>query len=55
MFKMPWGKFKGEQLEGLPSDYLRWLATNCEDDEIATLADEEFRERTDDGTHFWED
>lgn len=52
--KMPWGKFKGEDIEDIPSGYLHWLAENCEDDLIATMADEEFRIRTDDGTHFYE-
>jgi uncharacterized protein (DUF3820 family) len=34
--KMPWGKFKGEDIEDIPSDYLQWLAENCENDKIAT-------------------
>jgi uncharacterized protein (DUF3820 family) len=28
--KMPWGVFDGEELEGIPSGYLKWLAENCE-------------------------
>ena len=27
--KMPWGKFKGREIELLPSAYLKWLAENC--------------------------
>jgi len=49
---MPWGKYKGQDLEKVPSGYLRWLSLNCEDDEIATAADEEYRWRTDMNAHF---
>jgi len=51
---MPWGKFKGRDMERVPSGYLKWLAENCEDDTIATAADEEFRWRTDWDKHFWD-
>ena len=53
--KLPYGKFKGEDIEDIPSGYLYWLAQNCEDDRIATEADEEYRFRTDNGTHMWDD
>jgi len=53
--KMPWGKYKGKDLEEIPSGYLKWLAENCEDYEIAQAADEEFRWRTDWNKHFWEE
>lgn len=26
--KMPWGKYKGEEVEDLPTDYIQWLLTN---------------------------
>jgi len=52
--QMPWGAFKGEEIEGIPSGYLKWLAENCEDDEICTAADEEYRWRSDCGGHFWD-
>ena len=52
--KMPWGKFKGEDIEDIPSGYLRWLALNCEDDLICEAADKEFCWRTDNNEHFWE-
>lgn len=29
--KMPWGKFKGVEINILPEDYLKWLSENCED------------------------
>ena len=53
--KMPWGKFRGEFIEDLPSGYLRWLSENCDDDFIATKADEEFQWREDNGGHKWDD
>lgn len=28
--KMPFGKYKGEQLEDLPDSYLYWIAENIE-------------------------
>ena len=53
--RMPWGKFKGDDIDDVPSDYLKWLAANCDDDEIATAADEEYRRRTDNSAHFYDD
>ena len=49
---MPFGKFKGKDLEEIPSGYLKWLAENCENDEIATEADKEYSWRTDCNKHF---
>jgi len=28
--RMPWGKFKGEDLEDIESSYLLWVLENCE-------------------------
>ena len=42
---MPWGKYVNKDIEDLPSSYLKWLAENCDDDEIAEAADEEYRWR----------
>jgi len=53
--RMPWGAFKGEEIEDIPSGYLKWLSENCEDDEIATAADEEYRWRTDTSAHFYDE
>lgn len=53
-FILPWGKHKGEEIESIPSDYLKWLAENCEDDLVATEADEEYQWRKDTGGHFWD-
>ena len=46
---MPWGDFKGKEIEDIPSRYLKWLAENCKDDTIATAADKEwaYREKFD--------
>jgi hypothetical protein len=52
---MPWGKFQGEDIEDIPSDYLRWLAENCDDDLIATEADEEYNIREESNAHFWQE
>lgn len=30
MLRMPFGKFKGELLESIPTDYLQWLQENVE-------------------------
>lgn len=53
--EMPWGKHKGKDIEDVPSDYLRWLAENCDNERIAIAADEEwdFREKT--NSHTYED
>lgn len=49
---MPWGKYKETYIHKLPSDYLKWLAENCDwDDEICTLADEEWQYRERYNTH----
>ena len=45
--RMPWGKHCEQDIEDLPTDYLRWLAENCEDDDVASAADEECRWRLD--------
>lgn len=51
---MPWGKHKGEFIDQLPSGYLKWLAENCENDEIASEADDEYRWRSLNQEH-WEE
>lgn len=53
--KMPWGKYKDEELDDIPSDYLYWIAANCDQDNIASAADEEYRWREDNSAHFWEE
>ncbi len=45
--EMPWGKHAGTKIEDLPTDYLKWLAGNCDDEEICEAADEEYRYRRD--------
>ncbi len=49
---MPYGKFKGQDIASLPSDYLRWVAENWnerteQDRKICEMADQEcqFREK----------
>jgi hypothetical protein len=49
---MPWGKFKGQYLDLLPSSYLKWLSENCDwDDTICEEADKEWRFRDHYNTH----
>ena len=50
---MPWGKYEGHEIDTLPSWYLKWLAEECDNDDIATEADEEwqYREKTDTHLH----
>lgn len=50
--QMPFGKYIGQDLEDIPSSYLRWLAENCDDDEICEAADEEYQWREANRKHF---
>lgn len=47
------GRHKGKSIEDIPSDYLKWLAENADNDSIATAADDEYNWREDHGAH-WE-
>ena len=53
--QLPFGKFKGREMEDVPSSYLKWLAESCEDELICCAADEEYRFRTDNNEHWYED
>ena len=53
--KMPWGKYRGHEIEELPSGYLRWLATECDNEEIAEEADEEWQHRERYNAHHYEE
>lgn len=46
------GKYYGNLLQDIPSSYLKWLAENCDNDEIATNADLEWQYREKYGKHF---
>ncbi|MEM5785836.1 MAG: DUF3820 family protein [Syntrophobacteraceae bacterium] len=51
---MPFGKYRGQTLEEIPSGYLRWIALNVEDqDELQEAADSEFQWREEHGKHVW--
>lgn len=58
--QMPFGKYKGTDIEDLPSDYLEWLATELDahDDlikaKIVEEADEEFQYREAHGGHWFD-
>ena len=49
------GKHRGKQIRDIPSDYLKWLARECDDDEIATAADVEYKFRDLYAEHLWGD
>lgn len=47
------GKYKGKDLEDIPSDYLKWLITEakCDDDDLIEAANEEYNFRDNWKTH----
>lgn len=48
--KMPFGKYKGQQLEDLPTSYLYWLAENIEGNaELVKEAEEQLTLRKGEG------
>lgn len=49
---MPSGKFRGKDMSEIPSPYLRWVAENWKEDEIAEAADKEYAYREIWGKHF---
>ena len=51
---MPFGKYKGDEIDSIPSDYLKWAAENIDDEEICCAADDEYQWRTDNNEHFYE-
>lgn len=53
--RMPWGAYRDYEMEDIPSGYLKWLAGNCEDEEICCAADEEYRWRSDNNEHWYKD
>ena len=53
--KMPFGKFKGQKIDDIPSDYLKWVSENVENEDVCCAADEEYRWRTDNNEHFYDD
>ena len=54
--KLPFGKFKGTEIEECPSSYLDWLAVNCDwNDKVQQEADDEYQHREHYNTHFEED
>jgi hypothetical protein len=52
---MPWGRYKGKDMEDMPSSYLRWLSDNCDDNKIRKEAEDEYNFREKWNTHIWED
>lgn len=55
ILKMPFGKYRGKEIEDIPSEYLNWLAAGCDNEEVATAADEEYQYREKYNCHIWKD
>jgi len=41
------GKYKGEDLQDIPIQYLEWLADECQFDDVKEAAEEELQRRKD--------
>lgn len=55
--RMPWGKFKGQEICALPSSYLLWVAENVDEKsdlnkQVVKECDEEWQFREKHGDHF---
>ncbi len=50
--QIPFGKYTGLEIEEIPSSYLKWLAENCDDDEIVEEAETEYEWRERFRSHF---
>ena len=48
---MPFGQYKGQDIESLPSDYLHWLANRSNREDVREAADTEYRRRTEKDSH----
>lgn len=53
---MPYGKFKGQDMENVPSRYLHWLAENIDEGDprnsaVCLAADKEYQLREKTNTH----
>ena len=55
--RMPWGKFKGQEIYALPSSYLYWVAENVDEKsdlnkQVVKECDEEWQFREKHDKHF---
>ncbi len=48
------GKHRGKDIEDIPSDYLKWLSENCDFEDVAEAADEEYQYREKFNCHHWD-
>jgi len=58
--RLPCGKFRGKEIEEIPSSYLMWIAENWSENTpqnkaICMAADEEYRDRTENDSHWYDD
>lgn len=54
IMRMPWGYFKGIDIESIPSNYLQWLVENCQDMNLFPIIFAEWQFREDFNEHFWQ-
>lgn len=48
--KMPWGKYRGQPIEDVPTDYLQWMAENISSsDELIKEAENQLKLRRGEG------
>ena len=52
--KVKFGKYKGERLDKIPSGYLKWIAENLEDEDLAEKASIVYNWRGSYGGHWYE-
>lgn len=52
---MPFGIHRDKEIENVPSEYLNWLARECDNEEVAIAADEEYQYREKYNCHIWKD
>lgn len=45
------GKYKGKDMEDVPSSYLRWITQEHDDEDLVAEAEEELQYRTDHDCH----
>jgi len=51
---IPFGRYQGRQINDIPSNYLKWIIDNVENnDELVEAATEEYQFRNDYRNHFW--
>lgn len=50
---MPFGEYKDRTMREIPSNYLRWIMEDVENEKLRTHAEIEFLRRTDENDHWY--